>query len=95
MPGGAPYVEKAWPADYWPVEPAAPGDWDAEWTAFLADIEAFQALVRDPFTDLTGDLAHAPGYTVLREALLAADHTAYHLGQVVALRRALGLWPAS
>ena len=92
LPGGAPYAEKGWPASYWPAGPAARGDWKKERAAFLADLEAFRALVRDPFTDLTGELSQAPGYTVVREALLAADHTSYHLGQLVALRRALGLW---
>ena len=42
---------------------------------------------------LFAELPHAPGYTLLRQAMLAADHTAYHLGQIVALRRQLGLWP--
>lgn len=87
------YTEPAWPAGYWPASAAGPGDWEREHAAFLADLDALVALVHDPFTDLFAEFAGAPGYTALREALLAADHTAHHLGQVVSLRRALGLWP--
>lgn len=87
------YTERAWPEDYWPAGPSADAEWHATLAAFLADRDALVALVRDPATDLTAELPHAPGYTVLREALLAAEHTAHHLGQVVSLRRALGLWP--
>jgi hypothetical protein len=60
--------------------------------AFLRDLDAVVALVEDEGNDLFADLPHAPGYTLLREALLVADHNAYHLGQIVVLRRALGLW---
>ena len=92
-PGGAPYVEKAWPADYWPDLPAQPGEWDAQVEAFMSDLEAFQALVRDPLVDLTAEFDAQPGYTVLREALLAATHASYHAGQIIDVRRRLGLWP--
>lgn len=85
------YRDKDWPADYWPDGDAAPGDWAAAEAAFRADLDRLAALART--TDLTAELAHAPGYTVLRQLLLAADHNAYHLGQVVQVRRALGLWP--
>ena len=85
------YRDKDWPADYWPEADAGPGDWRRSMTAFLDDLDALVGLART--ADLTAELAHAPGYTVLREVLLAADHNAHHLGQVVALRRQLGLWP--
>ena len=85
------YAEKAWPDDYWPERPAGPGDWGRSAAAFLAGLDALAALAQT--ADLTAELAHAPGYTVLREVMLAADHNAHHLGQVVALRRLLGLWP--
>ena len=87
------YREKDWPADYWPDGPAPPGAWDAARRSFLADLDALVALAETG--DLTAELGHAPGYTLLRELLLAADHNAYHLGQVVALRRRLGLWPTA
>jgi hypothetical protein len=53
-----------------------------------------QDLVADPATDLFARIPHGEGQTVLREALLVADHNAYHLGQLVLVRRALGAWPA-
>ncbi|MDT7857737.1 DinB family protein [Rubrivirga sp. S365] len=87
------YRTKDWPADYWPDRPAPPhgSEWEATRQAFLADLDALVALAETG--DLFAELDHAPGYTLLRELLLAADHAAYHLGQVVALRRRLGLWP--
>ena len=87
----ADYAEKAWPDDYWPDGPTPPGAWAETVRAFLADRDALVGLAETG--DLTAGLPWAPGYTLLRELLLAADHNAYHLGQVVALRRRLGLWP--
>ena len=90
---GADYRELDWPADYWPDAPAAPGDWARALDAFGADLDALVALAGDESTDLLAELPHAPGYTPLRELLLAADHNAHHLGQVIDVRRALGCWP--
>ncbi len=87
----ADYQDKDWPAAYWPERDAAAGDWDRQRAAFLADLDALADLART--ADLTAELAWAPGYTPLRQILVAADHNAHHLGQVVALRRHLGLWP--
>ena len=85
------YEEPAWPDAYWPGGPAPPGGWDETVRAFLDDRDALVDLAHAG--DLTAELAWSPGYTLLRELLLAADHAAYHLGEVVALRRRLGLWP--
>jgi len=60
--------------------------------AFRADLRALQDLVADPATDLFARIPHGEGQTVLREALLVADHNAYHLGQMVTVRRLLGAW---
>lgn len=87
----AAYREKDWPGDYWPDADGTPDGWAETCRAFLDDQRALVDLVERG--DLVAELDHAPGYTLLREALLAADHAAYHLGQVVALRRRLGLWP--
>ena len=87
------YRAPAWPEAYWPGHEAGAGEWNGTVAAFFADRDRLVELVRDPATDLTAELSHAPGYTVLREALLAAEHTAYHVGQIVWVRRALGLWP--
>jgi uncharacterized damage-inducible protein DinB len=85
-----PYEKKVWPADYWPAHDATPHEWEKTRAAFLADLDAAVALAAE--ADLTAELPHAPGYTVLRELLLIADHNAHHLGEVIVLRRLLGLW---
>lgn len=87
----ADYAEKSWPDDYWPDADAGADDFEAARAAFLRDLDALVALAES--ADLFGELPWAPGYTPLRELLLAADHNAHHLGQVVTLRRQLGLWP--
>ena len=87
------YEAPDWPRGYWPAEPQAdPRRWVETLLAFFVDLDAVVALVEDDSNDLFAELDHAPGYTLLREALLVADHNAYHVGQVVAMRRAMGLW---
>ncbi len=82
------------PAGYWPVKPEPPDDkaWDKSVSAFRKDMKALCALVDDPATDLFAKIPHGDGQTVLREALLSADHNAYHLGQLVLVRKLLGAW---
>ncbi|GAB5534213.1 MAG: DinB family protein [Rubricoccaceae bacterium] len=84
------YVKKPWPDAYWPASPASPSEWNDAVEAFLADTDGFIELARTG--DLIAEFAWAPGFTLLRQILLAADHNSHHLGQVVALRRQLGLW---
>ena len=83
-----------WPSGYWPAAPAPPDAkaWDQSVRAFRRDLKAMCDLVSNPATDLYGRIPHGSGQTVLREALLAADHNAYHLGQLVLVRRLLGAW---
>jgi hypothetical protein len=90
----AKYVSPAWPAGYWPPSDAPPdaGAWDKSVAQVERDLRAMQRLVRDPGTDLFARIPHGSGQTVLREALLVADHNAYHLGQLVLLKRLLGAW---
>jgi len=85
-----------WPDDYWPKSPVPPDDkaWDKSIRAFRADLKALEEIVSDPKTDFFASLPHAKDKTVLREILLVADHNAYHIGALVALRRLLGAWPA-
>lgn len=92
----AQHVSPAFPAGYWPDGDAPPDDetWEISIAAFRADLKAMQELVADPASDLFTPIPHGDGQTILREALLVADHNAYHLGQLVAVRRALGCWPA-
>lgn len=83
-----------WPEGYWPKSqaPESERQWKASVTAFRNDLEAFERLVEDPAQDLYKPLAWGDGQTLLREALLIADHNSYHLGQLVLVRRALGNW---
>jgi hypothetical protein len=89
------HVSPAFPEGYWPAGDAPPdaGAWDRSVAAFRTDLRAMQDLVANLATDLFTPLPHGQGQTVLREALLVADHNAYHLGQLVTIRRLLGAWP--
>jgi hypothetical protein len=88
------YRELHWPDDYWPPSeaPPTPGAWDESIASFRRDRAALQALASDTTIDLHAPIPHGSGQTYLRELLLVADHTAYHVGQLVAVRRALGAW---
>ncbi len=90
------HVSPTFPAGYWPPSEAPPDGaaWDASCAAFRRDLQAMRDLIADPEADLLAPLPHCPDATLLREALLVADHNAYHLGQLVMLRRLLGCWPA-
>jgi hypothetical protein len=83
-----------WPDDYWPATAAPPGAsaWQDSVAAYQRDRKAMQALVRDPAVDLFAKIPHGTGQTYLREVLLVADHGAYHVGQLVLVRRLLGVW---
>jgi uncharacterized damage-inducible protein DinB len=85
-----------WPDDYWPRDPAPPSEkaWKDSLTSYARSREALQRLARD-VEDLTTTVPRGKGHhTYLRAILLSADHAAYHVGQLVAVRRALGIWPA-
>jgi len=90
----AKYVSPEFPSGYWPATEAPPdaSAWEKSLEAFRADLKAMEELVKDPKTDLFARIPHGEGQTILREALLVADHNAYHLGQLVMLRRLLGTW---
>ena len=87
----AKHVSPKWPEGYWPEGEAPPGDeaWNQSVRQFLADLESVCNMVRDPNRDLLAKIPHGDGQTYLREALLVADHNAYHLGQLVMARRIL------
>jgi DinB superfamily len=88
------YKALKWPDDYWPKE-KAPADekaWDKSVRAFKKDLKEMCALVQDEKTDLFAKIPHGDGQTILREALLTADHNAYHVGQLVLVRKLLGAW---
>lgn len=90
----AKHVSPDWPEGYWPEgdAPASSAAWEKSVKQCRADLKAMQDLVADPGTDLYGRIPWGDGQTVLREALLVADHNAYHLGELVMIRRLLGAW---
>lgn len=90
------YEELTFPDDYWPKKNKPPSvqAWDESVAAFQRDLRQMEQVVADEKIDLFARIPWGSGQTVLREALLVADHNAYHLGQLVALRRALGAWTA-
>lgn len=88
------YEGRRWPQDYWPPAAEPPNDaaWDASVAAFRRDREALGRLAEDETVDLFDRIPHGSGQTYLRELLLVADHTAYHVGQLVVVRRCLDAW---
>jgi DinB superfamily len=91
------HVSPPWPAGYWPDSKAPPNAqaWTKSVRAFSRDLKAMCDLVAADTTDLFAKIPHGDGQTILREALLVADHNAYHLGELVLVRRLLGAWPSS
>jgi DinB superfamily len=89
------HVSPEWPSGYWPKgpKPPDPAAWSKSVKALEGDLRAMGAQVANRKADLFAPLAHGSGPTVLREALVLADHNAYHLGQLVLVRRLLGCWP--
>ena len=88
------YVSPKWPEGYWPKSPGpvSAQQWNASVEAVLRDRAAFEALIADPANDLHRKFPWGDGQTLLREALLIVDHGAYHVGQLVLVRRLLGAW---
>ena len=89
------HVSPDWPRGFWPRTEAPPSAsaWNASIKKFRRDLKSIQDLVAHPKTDLYARIPWGDGQTVLREALLVADHNAYHLAQLVDVRRLLGAWP--
>jgi hypothetical protein len=86
------HVSPPWPDGYWPAGEATDTSWRKSIRQFREDLETMKTLVADPATDLFARIPWGDGQTVLREVLLAADHNAYHIGELVLLRRQLGAW---
>ena len=89
----AEHVSPKWPEGYWPREDAPPdaAAWDKSVAQVGRDLKAMERLLSDSKTDLFARIPHGTGQTILREALVLADHNSYHLGQLVVLKRLLGL----
>lgn len=90
------HVSPGWPEGYWPArdEQTDQARWQKTIGDFRADLKALQDLVADPQTALYAELPHAPGYNILREILVVADHNAYHIGEFAILRQVMSTWPA-
>jgi uncharacterized damage-inducible protein DinB len=88
------YKEIAWPDDYWPksAEPSSDTAWDASVRQIREDRAGLEALATDESLDLAARIPHGTGQTYLREILLVMDHTAYHMGELIVVRRLLGAW---
>ena len=84
----------AWPKGYWPAtdDPPSEAQWNASIKQFRSDLKEMEDLVKNPKTDLFAKIPWGDGQTILREALLVADHNAYHLAQIVDVRRLVGAW---
>ena len=88
------HASPKWPEGYWPASPvpASAKDWDKSVHSFRKDLKRLCDLVSDESTDLYAKIPHGGGQTILRQALLTADHNAYHVGQIVLVRKLLGAW---
>jgi hypothetical protein len=91
------YAERKWPDEYWPATaaPPRPDAWEQSIAAYLSDRAELAKLAADPAVDLFASIPHGSGQTYLREILVVADHNSYHVGELVAVRRLLGAWPAA
>lgn len=89
------HVSPEFSKGYWPDSEAPPDEtaWEKSVRKFQSDLRSMVKLVKSSRTDLLAKIPWGDGQTILREALLVADHNAYHIGQLVLLRRALGAWP--
>lgn len=87
------HVSPAWPEGYWPASEMPPSEktWKASMSAFKKDLRTMEGLVANRKIDLYAKIPWGDGQTILREALLVADHNAYHLGQLVMLRKSIGI----
>ncbi len=90
------YQPREWPAAYWPdtATPPSAHAWEESLDATRRDLKAFEGLITRPGVDLYKPFRWGDGQNLLREAMLVADHTSYHLGELVVLRRLLGIWHA-
>lgn len=88
------YESPSWPEGYWPDSPGPDGesDWIESLEAIQADLQQMVDQVNDPDRDLFRPFPHGSGQTLFREAVLVIDHNSYHTGQIITIRRALGLW---
>lgn len=89
------YEEMDWPDDYWPPKgkTATSKEWQKSIDMFNNDSRKLQAIIKNPKTNLYAKIPHGTGQNIARETMLVADHNAYHLGELVLMKRAIGKWP--
>lgn len=92
----AKHVSPEWPSGYWPKHPNPPSAtaWGKSVKALERDLRSMGKLIANPKTDLFARIPHGTGQTLFEEALVVADHNAYHVGQLILVRKALGCWPS-
>ena len=88
------YQSKSWPDNYWPKDKGDSEKWKSSVKNFLNDRKELEAMLEDSAIDLYSPIPHAPDYTIFREIVIVIDHNSYHTGQLLSLRRALGIWSA-
>ena len=88
------YQSKSWPDNYWPKDNGDAEKWKNSVKNFLDDRKEIEAMLEDSAVDLYSPIPHAPDYTIFREIVIVIDHNSYHTGQLLLLRRALGIWSA-
>lgn len=87
------YQARNWPEDYWPNEQGSASKWEKAIEQFLRDRKTLENYVKDRNMDIYSPIPHAPDYTIFREIVLVIDHNSYHTGQLVLLRKSMGIWP--
>jgi hypothetical protein len=94
---GSAYVEKAWPADYWPARDAETDEVGFRRTIdqFRSDLRALQAVAEDETVNLSAVLEGTPGHTAYRGIAIIGNHNSYHVGEFAALRQVMGSWPGN
>jgi hypothetical protein len=83
-----------WPEAYWPESEKIPTEeeWSNILQMYFSELDQIKAIIENPDTDLFKPFSDGSGHNIFREAVLLADHTAYHVGQIVLVRKALGIW---
>ena len=88
------YQSKSWPDNYWPKDKGDAEKWKNSVKNFLDDRKEIETMLEDSAVDLYSPIPHASDYTIFREIVIVIDHNSYHTGQLLSLRRALGIWSA-
>jgi hypothetical protein len=88
------YKYMDWPKDYWPGtgRKADKVAWDKTILDYRQDLKSLKKIIKNPKADLLAHIPHGEGQTIFHEAVLVIDHTAYHVGEFILMRRIMGIW---